>query len=63
MEFGWRCYCNSELALFVVLSPSILATSVGFSLLMGLIGGFLPALAQRLDYHSGLTGGIANEER
>ena len=32
------------------LSPSIVATSLGFSLLMGLIGGFLPAVrAARLD--------------
>jgi putative ABC transport system permease protein len=40
----------SELAFFFALSPSIIATSLGFSLLMGLIGGFLPAVrAARLD--------------
>ena len=40
----------SELAFSFALSPSITATSLGFSLLMGLIGGFLPALrASRLD--------------
>jgi len=40
----------SELAFFFPLSPSIVATSPGFSLLMGLIGEFLPAVrAARLD--------------
>ena len=40
----------SELAFSFALSPSIIATSLGFSLLMGLIGGFLPALrAARLN--------------
>jgi putative ABC transport system permease protein len=40
----------SELAFSFALSPSIVASSLGFSLLMGLIGGFLPALrAARLD--------------
>ena len=40
----------SELAFSFALSPSISATSLGFSLLMGLIGGFLPAVrAARLD--------------
>lgn len=40
----------SELAFSFALSPSIIATSLGFSLLMGLIGGFLPALrASRLN--------------
>ena len=40
----------SELAFSFALSPSIIATSLGFSLLMGLIGGFLPAVrAARLD--------------
>lgn len=40
----------SELAFSFALSPSIVASSLGFSLLMGLIGGFLPALrASRLD--------------
>jgi len=40
----------SELAFSFALSPSIAATSLGFSLLMGLIGGFLPAVrAARLD--------------
>lgn len=40
----------SELAFSFALSPSIIATSMGFSLLMGLIGGFLPALrASRLN--------------
>jgi ABC-type lipoprotein release transport system permease subunit len=40
----------SELAFSFALSPSIIATSLGFSLLMGLIGGFLPAVrASRLD--------------
>jgi putative ABC transport system permease protein len=34
----------SELAFSFALSPSIIATSLGFSLVMGLIGGFLPAL-------------------
>jgi putative ABC transport system permease protein len=40
----------AELAFSFALSPSIIATSIGFSLLMGLIGGFLPAVrAARLD--------------
>jgi len=40
----------SELAFSFALSPSIVASALGFSLLMGLIGGFLPALrASRLD--------------
>lgn len=40
----------SELAFSFSLSPSIIATALGFALLMGLIGGFLPALrAARLD--------------
>ncbi len=40
----------SELAFSFALSPSIVASSLGFSLLMGLIGGFLPAVrASRLD--------------
>jgi putative ABC transport system permease protein len=40
----------SELAFSFALSPSIIATSLGFSLLMGLIGGFLSAVrAARLD--------------
>jgi ABC-type antimicrobial peptide transport system permease subunit len=40
----------SELAFHFALSPSIVATSLGFSLLMGLVGGFLPAVrAARLD--------------
>src|SRR5262249_16464294 len=40
----------SELAFSFALSPSIIAMSLSFSLLMGLIGGFLPAVrAARLD--------------
>ena len=40
----------SELAFAFALSPSIIVTSLGFSLLMGLLGGFLPAVrAARLD--------------
>lgn len=40
----------SELAFSFALSPSIVAASLGFSLLMGLFGGFLPAVrAARLD--------------
>ena len=40
----------SELAFSFALSPFIVATSLGFSLLMGLIGGFLPAVgAARLN--------------
>ncbi len=40
----------SELAFSFALSPSIVGTSLGFSLLMGLLGGFLPAVrAARLD--------------
>ena len=40
----------SELAFSFAISPSIIAISLGFSLLMGLIGGFLPAVrAARLD--------------
>ena len=40
----------SELAFSFALSPSIIAAALGFSLLMGLIGGFLPAVrAARLD--------------
>src|SRR6266404_6027849 len=40
----------SELAFSFALSPSIVAQSLAFSLLMGLIGGFLPAVhAARLN--------------
>ena len=40
----------SELAFSFSLSPTIIAASLGFSLLMGLVGGFLPAVrASRLD--------------
>lgn len=40
----------SELAFSFSLSPSIVATALGFALLMGLIGGFLPAVrAARLN--------------
>ena len=40
----------AELAFSFALSPSIMASSLGFALLMGLLGGFLPALrAARLD--------------
>lgn len=40
----------SELAFSFALSPSIIASSLGFSLLMGLVGGFLPAVgAARLN--------------
>jgi ABC-type antimicrobial peptide transport system permease subunit len=40
----------SELAFSFALSPSIVMTTLGFSLLMGLAGGFLPAVrAARLD--------------
>jgi putative ABC transport system permease protein len=40
----------SELAFSFALSPSIIADSLGFSLLMGLIGGFLPSVrAARLN--------------
>src|SRR5215469_3802174 len=40
----------SELAFSFALSPFIIATALGFSLLMGLLGGFLPAVrAARLD--------------
>ena len=40
----------SELAFSFAISPSIIAMSIGFSLVMGLLGGFLPAVrAARLD--------------
>jgi ABC-type lipoprotein release transport system permease subunit len=40
----------SELAFSFALDPSIIATSLGFSLLMGIVGGFLPAVrAARLN--------------
>jgi len=40
----------SELAFSFALSPQIVAQSLGFSLLMGLLGGFLPSVrAARLD--------------
>ena len=40
----------SELAFSFAISPQIIAQSVGFSLMMGLIGGFLPSVrAARLD--------------
>ena len=40
----------SELAFAFALSPSIIASALGFSLVMGLLGGFLPALrASRLN--------------
>ena len=46
LNFGWF----SELAFSFALSPQIVAISLGFSLLMGLIGGFLPAVrAARLN--------------
>ena len=45
----------SELAFSFALSPSIIAFSLGFALLMGLAGGFLPAVrAARLDIVQGL---------
>jgi ABC-type lipoprotein release transport system permease subunit len=45
----------AELAFSFALSPSIVAWSIGFSLLMGFLGGFLPALrAARLDIVSAL---------
>ena len=45
----------SELAFSFALSPSIIAFSLGFALLMGLVGGFLPAVrAARLDIVQGL---------
>jgi ABC-type antimicrobial peptide transport system permease subunit len=46
LNFGWF----SELAFSFALWPSIIVTSLGFSLLMELVGGFLPAVrAARLD--------------
>jgi ABC-type antimicrobial peptide transport system permease subunit len=40
----------SELAFSFALSPSIVLSSLGFSLLMGFVGGFLPAVrAARLN--------------
>jgi putative ABC transport system permease protein len=40
----------SELAFSFALSPSIVASALGFALMMGLVGGFLPAIrAARLD--------------
>src|ERR1044071_1013113 len=40
----------SELAFSFALSPSIVGTALGFSVLMGFVGGFLPAVrAARLD--------------
>jgi ABC-type antimicrobial peptide transport system permease subunit len=40
----------SELAFSFALSPSIIANSLGFSLAMGFVGGFLPAVrASRLN--------------
>jgi putative ABC transport system permease protein len=40
----------SELAFSFALSPQIIAQSLGFSLLMGLLGGFLPSVrAARLN--------------
>jgi ABC-type antimicrobial peptide transport system permease subunit len=40
----------SEIAFSFALSPSIAASSIGFALTMGFLGGFLPALrAARLD--------------
>jgi putative ABC transport system permease protein len=40
----------SELAFSFALSPQIIAQSLGFALLMGLVGGFLPSVrASRLD--------------
>jgi ABC-type antimicrobial peptide transport system permease subunit len=40
----------SELAFSFALSPQIIAQSLGFSLMMGLVGGFLPSVrAARLD--------------
>jgi ABC-type antimicrobial peptide transport system permease subunit len=40
----------SELAFSFALSPSIAAAALGFAVLMGIVGGFLPAVrAARLD--------------
>jgi putative ABC transport system permease protein len=40
----------SELAFSFAISPQIIAQALGFSLLMGLIGGFLPSVrAARLN--------------
>ena len=48
----------SELAFSFALSPSIVAKSLGFALLMGLIGGFLPAVrASRLNIIQALRAG------
>jgi putative ABC transport system permease protein len=45
----------AELAFSFALSPSIVVWSIGFSLLMGFLGGFLPAVrAARLDIVSAL---------
>lgn len=45
---NWQSF--SELAFRFTLTPSIIATSLGFALLMGLVGGFLPAVrASRLS--------------
>ena len=54
----------SELAFSFALSPSIIATSLGFSLLMGFIGGFLPALrGGATGYHPGATRGVKSARR
>lgn len=45
---NWQSF--AELAFTFTLTPSIIAVSIGFSLLMGVIGGFLPAVrAARLN--------------
>lgn len=45
---NWQSF--SELAFRFTLTPSIIATSLGFALLMGFVGGFLPAVrASRLS--------------
>lgn len=45
---NWQSF--AELAFTFTLTPAIAALSLGFSLLMGVIGGFLPALrAARLN--------------
>jgi ABC-type antimicrobial peptide transport system permease subunit len=45
---NWQSF--AELAFSFTLNPAIVAESLGFALLMGLVGGFLPAVrASRLS--------------
>ena len=52
----------SELAFSFALSPQIIAQALGFSLLMGLLGGFFRRSGGAPEYYSGAAGGVNPRE-